>query len=85
MSILVSNEFVKWSGDDELAYLAYHLFLHSAEDESLQKMIQHSLDVYFPIIRDEKSPFLNFIYGSSPKSSGDFGVDDAVSMDTKWK
>ena len=44
--------------DDELAFLAYHLFLTSILKDEHFEMIKKSLINYFPIIRDEKVRYM---------------------------
>jgi hypothetical protein len=51
--------------DDELAFFCYHPLLNYAKDQELRSIYLRSLERSWEILRMQRDPFYNFIYGSA--------------------
>jgi len=71
---------VPW--DDELAFRCYHPLLRYARDEELRSIYLRSLERHWEVMRMQKLPFFNFIYGAL--TGNDCEVPEAVQNLRDW-
>jgi len=68
--------------DDELAFFCYHPLLRYAKDPELRSIYLRSLERSWEILRMQRDPFYNFIYGSA--TGNDCEAAQAVQYLREW-
>jgi len=64
--------------DDELLALAYPGLLLYEKDPDLRRVYRESLDHWYAAVKDDQSPFLNFVYGSL--AGKDAELDESIAF-----
>jgi len=79
-SIFPPENVVPW--DDELAFRCYHPLLKYTDDPGLRSVYLRSIERTWEVLRMQKLPFYNFIYGAS--TGNDCEAEPAVNHLREW-